>query len=164
MPEFWQSVLPVLTLIVMLVGLFGLLVPMFPGIFVIWLAALGFGVLHGFGGPGIWLFVGITLLMLVGETIDNVLMGIGARKGGAACSSILFGFLAGVVGTLIFPPVGGLIAAPLTVLLLEYWRSRDWKKARSALGGLALGWGLSFVARLGIGVVMIGLWGIWAVK
>ena len=41
MPEWLGMPLFVLTLVIMLVGLFGLAVPVFPGIEVIWLAALG---------------------------------------------------------------------------------------------------------------------------
>lgn len=151
-----------LTLFIMLVGLVGLIIPIFPGMVVIWLAALGYGVVTGFGTLGIVIFVFTTLLMIVGVTIDNVMMGAGARKGGASWKTILVGLIAGVIGTFVFPPIGGLIAAPVAILLMEYWRERDWQRAWRAMRGLALGWGLSFVVRFGIGVVMILLWFIWA--
>jgi uncharacterized protein YqgC (DUF456 family) len=151
-----------LTLFFMLVGLVGLIVPLFPGMLVMWLAALGYGVVVGFDTLGVILFVLITLGMLVGVTIDNVMMGAGARKGGASWVSIILGLIAGVVGTFVFPPVGGLIAAPLVILLLEYLRSRDVEKAWTATRGLAVGWGLSFLVRFGIGLVMIALWLVWA--
>lgn len=153
-----------LTLFVMLVGLFGLIIPIFPGIIVIWLAALGYGIVTGFGTLGWVIFAILTVLMLVGVTVDNVLMGAGARRGGASWGSILVGLLAGVVGTFLFPPVGGLIAAPAAVLLLEYLRGRDWERAWQATRGLAMGWGLSFLVRFGIGAVMIGAWLIWAFR
>jgi hypothetical protein len=55
-----------------------------------------------------------------------------------------------------------LIAAPLTVLLLEYLRKRDFKQAYLAVRGLAIGWGLTFFLRFGVGVLMILMWLIWA--
>jgi uncharacterized protein len=151
-----------ITLFVMLIGLFGTLIPMFPGVVVIWLAALGYGILSGFNLFGVIMFIVITLLMIAGVTVDNVLMGVGARKGGASWWSIFAAIAAGIFGTLLFPPIGGLIAAPLAVLLVEFGRVRDWRKARNAFGGLALGWGLSYAAKFGIGVVMISFWGFWA--
>jgi uncharacterized protein len=151
-----------LTIFVMLIGLFGLIVPMFPGIAVIWAAALGYGLLTGFPTLGIVMMVLISLLMISGVTVDNVMMGIGARKGGASWWSLVAAMVAGLVGTLLWPPVGGLIAAPLSVLLIEYLRARDIKKAFNAMGGMAAGWGLSFVARFLIGVFMIACWAIWA--
>jgi uncharacterized protein YqgC (DUF456 family) len=72
--------------------------------------------------------------------------------------------LAGILGTIIFPPLGGLIATPLVVLLLEYLRQRDFKKALASLRGIAVGWGASFVVRFFIGLAMIGIWLLWSLK
>ncbi len=148
----------------MLVGLLGLIVPVYPGIVIMWLATLGYGIASGFTPLGAGLFVVITILMLVGTIIDNVLMGAGARQGGATWLSIGVALVAGILGTILWPPIGGIIAAPLGVLLLEYARTSDIKKAWQALHGLASGWGLSFVVRLGIGVVMMILWWVWVWK
>jgi uncharacterized protein YqgC (DUF456 family) len=150
-----------ITIFAMLVGLLGLLVPLFPGIVVIWLAALGYGVVVGFNTAGVILFVVITILMLAGTTVDNVLIGVGARQGGASWLSLVVALVAGIAGTLLYPPIGGLIATPLAVLLVEFVRSRDWRKTWIAVRGLAVGWGLSYVVRFLIGVVMILFWGIW---
>jgi hypothetical protein len=72
--------------------------------------------------------------------------------------------VAGIAGTILFPPIGGLIAAPLVILLLEYRRQRDIHKALLTLRGLAIGWGSAFVVRFFIGVAMIGLWLVWALN
>ncbi len=148
----------------MLAGLIGLVVPVFPGLLVMWLAALGYGIVTRFETVGIIVFIILTILMLVGSTVDNLIIGAGARKGGAAWLSIGVALAAGVIFTLIFPPIGGIIAAPLAVLLLEYYRLRDWQKAWQALKGLATGWGLAYFVRLGIGIVMMVLWWLWALN
>ena len=162
MPAWLSASILTITLVIMAIGLFGLIVPIFPGITVIWLAALGYGVVTGFNTLAWVMFGVITVLMIVGVTIDNVLMGARAHKEGAAWSSLALGMLAGVLGTIFLPPVGGILAAPLAVLLLEYLRQRDINKALLTLRGLVIGWGLSFVVRFFIGVVMIGLWLLWA--
>jgi hypothetical protein len=164
MPAWLDASIFWVTLIVMAVGLFGLIVPVFPGITVIWLAALGYGVVIGFSTLGWVLFAVITVLLIVGVTIDNVLMGAKARKEGAAWSSLALGWLAGILGTIFFPPLGGIIAAPLVVLLLEYLRQHDFNKALASLRGLAIGWGASFVVRFFIGLAMIGIWLVWALN
>jgi hypothetical protein len=154
-----------ITLLVMLIGLIGLVIPMIPGITIIWLAALGYGVIRFYSGLAGWLdwvILGmISVLMVAGVTVDNLLMGAGAKQGGASWASLGLGAIAGLIGTLVFPPFGGLIAAPLIILLYEYSRHRDWQKAFTALRGLAAGWGLAFVIRFGLGVLMIILWVIW---
>lgn len=164
MPDWLNTSIIFITQLVLLVGLFGLIVPIFPGLVVMWLAILGYGVITGFGTLGIVLFIIITLLMIAGSIADNIMMGAGARKGGASWLAIGVAIVAGVVGTIILPPIGGLIAAPLGVFLLELARYREFKKAWGAFLGLATGWGLSFFVRFGIGVLIILLWWLWVWK
>jgi uncharacterized protein YqgC (DUF456 family) len=154
MPAWLSASILAITLLVMIVGLFGLIVPIFPGIIVIWLAALGYGLVTGFTTVG-WIIFGVnTVLMLIGVTIDNVLMSAKAHKEGA---------VGGVLGTILFPPIGGILAAPLVVLLLEYLRQRDIHNALRTVRGLLIGWGASFIVRFFIGLMMIGIWLAWVV-
>lgn len=153
-----------LVLVSMLVGLFGLAVPVFPGIAVIWLAALGYGIAQGFGALGGWMFALITVLMIAGSLVDNLLAWAGARRGGASWQNMLIGLVAGILGMAFLPPIGGLLTAPLAILLLEYLRRRDWSVAFAALRGMAVGWGLAFIIRFGMGVGMIVLWLVWALS
>jgi hypothetical protein len=89
-------------------------------------------------------------------------MGAKAREKGASWGSIILALIAGVVGTMVFPPIGGLLAAPLALFLMEFQRLRDADEAMAVVKALLIGWGLAFVVRFGIGVVMFGLWGLWA--
>ena len=164
MPAWLTTTIFWTTLVIMLVGLFGLIVPIFPGIAVIWLAALGYGVTTGFTTLGWVLFTVITVLFIIGAVIDNVLMNAKAYKAGAAWSSLALAVLAGILGTILFPPLGGLIAAPVVLFLVEYIRQRDFKSAFNTLRGLAIGWGSGFVVRVLIGAAMIGVWLVWAIN
>jgi len=164
MPEWLNKVIFALTQIIMLVGLFGLIIPIYPGTVVMWLASLGYGVVTGFTPLGIGLFVVITLLMLFSTIVDNLMMGAGARKGGASWLTIGVALAAGVIGTIIWPPLGGFIAMPLGVLLLELIRTKDIRKAWDSLRGLATGWGISSIIKLGIGFIIMVLWWIWVWK
>jgi uncharacterized protein YqgC (DUF456 family) len=151
-----------ITLVLMLMGLFGLIIPLFPGIAIIWFAAVLYAMVTGFTPLGLILLIVITLLFIGGEIADNLLMAAKARKEGAAWSSLGLGMLAGTLATIFLTPIGGIIAGPLVVFLLEYYHHRDAKKALTALKGLAIGWGMAFVVRFLIGLVMIGLWLVWA--
>jgi hypothetical protein len=161
MPQWLHISLFTLVQIFMFIGLFGMLVPFFPGLVIMWLAALGWGIADGFSTWGIVLFALITVLMLFGGLVDNILMAAGARKGGSAWVTILIALFAGVAGTIVFPPFGGIIAAPLAIFLFEYIRIKDLRKAFKAFAGLTAGWGLSFLAKFAIGVVMMLLWWLW---
>lgn len=162
MPTWIEPTITILTVLTMLVGLFGLIVPIFPGNVVMWLAALAYGLVFGFGKLGGIMFAIITLLMLAAVSADNILMGAKAREKGADWGSIILALTAGVVGTMLFPPIGGLIAAPLALYLAELQLLGNAQEAIAVVKALMTGWGLAFLVRFGIGVVMFSLWGIWA--
>ena len=162
MPAWAEALAFWLTLLIMLMGLVLLIIPIFPGITVIWAAALLYGIVTGFDTLGIVMFILITLGMIAGISADNILMGAGARRGGASWLTIGVALVAGIVGTILFPPIGGFIAIPIAIFLLELVRIREWRGAWRATRGLALGWGLSFLVRFGIGLLMISAWLIWA--
>ncbi|MCD6402035.1 MAG: DUF456 domain-containing protein [Anaerolineales bacterium] len=162
MPAWLESVITGFTILTMLVGLFGLIVPIFPGNVVIWLAALIYGVVTSFNTLGWWMFGLITILMIIAVFADNVLMGAKARAHGAAWYTIFLALLGGVIGTFAFPPIGGVIASPVILFGLEYLRLKDQEQAFRITRGLIFGWGLSFLVRFGLGLVMVTLWAIWA--
>jgi len=161
-PLWLETTIIILTVLTMSFGLLGLIIPIFPGNVVMWLATLVYGLVFGFGRLGGIIFTIITLLMLAAVAADNVLMGAKAREKGADWGSIILALIAGVIGTMIFPPIGGIIAAPLVLYLAELQRRRDAEEAKAVVKALLTGWGLAFVVRFGLGVVMFGLWGIWA--
>ena len=76
-----QALIEVLTLFVLLFGLIGLIVPVFPGLTVMWLGTLVYALLENSAGLMTrwdWFLFGIiTLLMLIGNVVDNLII---ARK------------------------------------------------------------------------------------
>jgi uncharacterized protein len=162
LPPWLETTIHILTFLTMLVGLFGLIIPIFPGNVVMWLAALVYGLVFGFGRLGGIIFAIITLLMFAAVLADNILMGAKAREKGAGWSSIIMALIAGIIGTIVLPPIGGIIAAPLVLYLMEMQRLKDSEEAIMVVKALLIGWGMAFVVRFGIGVVMFALWGIWA--
>lgn len=163
MPVWLEITINILTTLTMLFGLFGLIVPIFPGNVVMWIAALIYGLIFGFGKLGGILFAIITILMVIAALADNVLMGAKAREKGADWGSIIMALVAGIIGTLMLPPIGGLIAAPLVLFLMERNRLGSSDEAKAVTKALMIGWGLAFIVRFGLGVVMFSLWGAWAI-
>jgi len=104
----------------------------------------------------------MTILMIVGNLIDNVLIGASAKQKGASWWSIGAALIGAIIGSIVFPPLGGLIFAMVALFLVEYFRIRDWRKALDSTGSMAMGCGWAVVARLAIGAMMIGLWLLWA--
>lgn len=158
------AALQIVVALVMLVSLIALIIPGVPGITFIWLAAFVYGLVVGFEKPA-GVFMGIiTGLMLLGNVVDNLLMGAGARKGGAPWITTLATVLAAVIGSLAFPPFGGVIAAAVVIFVLEIIRLKDSKIALKSTGEMLKGFGCSFLVRFLIGMIMIGLWIAWLVQ
>jgi uncharacterized protein len=146
----------------MLVGLLGLIIPVYPGLNIIWIAALIYAIIDGFMWPAWLYFAFITLLMLVGNLADNYFIGARARKTGASWLAIAVGYIAGIAGTFIIPLLGGLVFSILGVLIVEMIQKKDWKIAWVITKEMALGFGWAVVVRIGIGAIMISIWLVWA--
>ena len=162
MPAWLQISIEVLTLTFMLFGLAGLVIPVVPGLVIIWVAALGYGIASGFGTLGWIMFIIMTLLMIGGSVIDNVLMGTQARQSGASWVSIAAALVFGLAGNFVLPVIGGLIAALLALFIAEWIRRKNWRESLKSVGGMAWGCGWAVVVRFIMGTAMIGLWMIWA--
>lgn len=156
-----SSAFHLVILAVMLLGLIGVIIPVLPGLTIIWAAALVYGLVDGFTWQSGVLFGGMTLLMLAGNLLDNLIIGAGARKEGASWGSLAVALVLGIAGSLIFPPFGGLIAALLGIFGFEFYRLRDWRKAAQSTRGLATGCGWSALTRGAIAALMIGMWLLW---
>lgn len=145
----------------MLAGWLGLLIVVVPGLVIIWSAALVYGLAVGFNTVGWVLFAIMTVLMIAGSVIDNILIGASAKQKGASWWSIAAALVGAIIGTIVLPPLGGLLFAMIALFIVEYLRVKDLRKALTTTGSMAVGCGWAVVARLGIGAVMIGLWLIW---
>jgi uncharacterized protein YqgC (DUF456 family) len=161
-----QVLLETLTLFVLLVGLFGLIVPVFPGLTIMWLAALVYALIQNarglMNGWDWFLLVVMTLLMIAGNIVDNVIIAAKMRDKYIPWSSILLAFAASIITSIFLTPVIGVLAAPAALLIIEYIRLRDRRKAFDSTKTYVIGAGWAFLARFGIGVLMVGVWMLWA--
>ena len=163
---FLQAILEVLTLFALIVGLLGLVVPIFPGLVVMWLGTLVYALLQNAAGNMTswkWVIFGIiTLLMIVGSVADNLIIARKMRDKYVPWSSILFAFAASLVASIFFTALIGLAAAPVGLYLAESRRLKNSDAAIESTKAYMIGWGWAFGARFVIGLVMIAFWMIWA--
>ena len=166
LPFLLQIALETFTLFVLLVGLFGLIVPVFPGLTIMWLATLVYALIKNSAdkmtGWDWFAFVLITLLMIGGNIADNIIIARKMRDHYIPWSSILLAFAAGIVASLFFTPLIGLVAAPLGLFLAELRRLKNRDEAISSTKAYMIGWGWAFGARFIIGLAITGLWMLWA--
>ena len=165
--EFWfQVMIETITLFVLLAGLAGLLIPVFPGLTIMWLGTLVYALVQAGMDKMNWvdwlLFVLITLLMIGGNIVDNIIIAKHVRDKNVPWASIIWAFAAGIILSLFFTPIAGMIASPVGLYLAEWYRLKDKQAAFSNTQAWMTGWGWSLAARIGIGVIMILFWALWA--
>lgn len=151
-----------LAAIIMVVGLCGVVVPILPGLALIWITALIYGFVVGFETIGI-----AAMIVLTGLLVASIVKGfIVPRRTAAASGASGWAQLGGVVGAIfgffIIPVIGVIVGALVGVLVVEFLIKGNWAEAWTATKGAAKGFGLSALIDFGLGLMMIGFWSIWA--
>jgi uncharacterized protein len=143
--------------LVIAVGLVGVLIPVLPGLLLVW-GAVAVWSLEESSGTG-WAVLGVVTVLLVAGTVAKyVLPGRRLRQAGVPWWSTAVGGLLGLVGFFVIPVLGLLIGFVLGVYLAERARlpSHDaaWQSTRHALA--AAGW--SMLIELAAGIAMTLVW------
>ena len=152
----------VLALLIMLIGLIGTIVPAIPGTILILLGAFLYALADGFQAVGWPTLIVLGLLTIVATTADIWASTAGAKMSGASGWSIVSGSIGGLVGLVLLSLPGAIIGAVAGVLLTEVIRVGDWNKALKAGRGWLIGWAISTVVQLGIGLIMVTIF-VWQV-
>lgn len=152
-----------LFLLLFLICLFGLVIPIFPGLQLMWggmLIRLILEVVFLKGQFNWVLFTIITILMVIGTVVDNVILTIKLRKAETPWFSILGSYLVGFISGVFLTPLIALITPPLALLMFETIRLKEIKTAMVSVREWLFSVGWIFVIRFGIGILMISAWGI----
>lgn len=147
-------------IILFIMGVIGIIVPLLPGILLIWGGVLFYAAtIDHFSLISPWLFALITLIALAAGTADLWLSLFGAKKTGASWTTLLLGVAGAIVGTFLIaiPLLGTLIGYAAGILIGEFLRLHDFRAAvRASVGGV-IGWGVGTALQLVGGLLIIGL-------
>ena len=165
----WSALAFGTAIALMSVGLLGVLLPAIPGVGLMWVVILVYAIVERFATIDPLSFAVLTLLGLLGATSDLWLSLLGAKVGGASVWSTLSSLAGALLGGTVGLFFGGVGAAPgmiiggiLGVLLNEYRERRAWEPAWKATVGLMLGFTLSSVLQILIGIAMLAIF-VWQV-
>ena len=152
--EFLQSFAFGITIVFLTIGIIGTIVPLIPGVFIIWLAIFGHAILTGFEFISTGSLLWISLIALVTGTSDIWMSYLGAKKGGASKEALLYGTGGAILGTFLLPLLGTIVGYAAGLLYGEYKKHGDWETAKKAgLGGIA-GWGIATAVQFIGGILM----------
>jgi len=157
-----SSLVPVLA-VVMAVGAVGTVVPLLPGLALIWGAGLVYGLDEGFGGVGVAAFAVMTALA-VGATVAGwVVPHRRASGAGASRRSVWLGIVAAIVGFFVVPVVGLPLGGVLGIYVGEHLRTRDAAAAWATTRATIIGFGVAALVQLAAALAMIAVWVVWVV-
>lgn len=158
----WDDPWLIVALVLMFIGLLGVILPLVPGIVLVYLAALLYAFIEGFVRIGPITLAALTVLAVVGVTADLWVTSLGAKVGGASVWALLGGLGLGLVGFIFFSLPGAIVGSIAGVIAVEMWRIGDWQKVLKSGAGWFIGWLLSTVVQLSIALIMIAIF-LWQV-
>lgn len=147
----------ILTLILMLFGLIGSVLPVIPGIPIIWAAAFLYGLLTGFEQIGfnyLFIFGLLTLLSLILDWIAGLY---GAKKMGASKWGIVGAFVGMIVGLFVGALPGMIIGPFVGAVAFELIAGKASVAALKAGFGTFIGFVAGVIVKLVLAAVMIGV-------
>jgi uncharacterized protein YqgC (DUF456 family) len=144
--------------LVMVIGLVGVVVPVLPGLFLVWVAGVAWAWLDG-GGAVRWsIAAALTALLIAGTALKYVLPARSATVAGTPRSTLLLGAVGAVVGFFVLPFLGFVIGGVGVVFLVELSRLGTavaaWRSTRAVLVGVGIG----LLVELSAAVLMVGVW------
>lgn len=153
-----EPVVAILAMAVMLIGLAGTILPVLPGLSLIWLAAIGSMVVSGWSA-GAWVTAAVVTTLFVGaEIAQYALPARAGRVSGAPRSSLAAGAALGAVGFFVIPVVGFLVGGVAGIYLAERSRlgshPQAWITTRAVLRNV----GIAVVIHVVAGILMVATW------
>ncbi len=152
----------VVTGLLMLVGLVGIVLPVLPGLLLVWLATA----LWAFDHPNHWAWVVFGLCGVAyaaGLVTKYLVPGRRLKDAGVRTTTLFLAVVLAVVGFFVIPVLGAPIGFVLGVFLVELGRKRDrrvaWRSTVHAVTAVMTSIGIELVA----GFAIVGLWilGVW---
>ncbi|MBA2768889.1 MAG: DUF456 domain-containing protein [Sporichthyaceae bacterium] len=142
----------------MLVGVVGTVIPVLPGLLLVWGAGVGWAWLDGWGPARVTVAVALTVLLVLGTIAKYALPARSATGAGAPRRTLLLGALGAVVGFFVIPVVGLLVGGVGAVYLAELSRlgraDLAWRSTKATLIGVGIG----VLVEVATSLVMVGVW------
>ncbi len=152
-PMIWT----VVSWVLIIAGLAGIILPVLPGVLLIFAGMLVYGYAGDFEVISTGFLLWMLLLTLASYALDSMAGLIGARRSGATRAGTIGAFLGGIAGLFLFPPYGLLLGPALGALLGELLAGNQKEQAARASLGTIMGMLAGTVLKLTIGVSMIFL-------
>ncbi len=157
-----EAVLDVIFVLIMIFGIISILFSL-PGNVIILAAALLYGFLTDFKELGLSQYIILSIILIIGETVENLAAAIGAKKYGASGAGMVGSIIGGIIGAILGATfLLGLGAIPgvfigvfVGAVVTEVFKGKKLREAVRA--GVGAFWGRAFgiLVKIIAGLTMI---------
>ena len=150
-PQLWLVALAIA------VGIAGVIVPVVPGIVLVWGAVLVWALVERSGAG--WLVLAVaTAITVASQVAKYVVPGRRLKESGVPTRTLLIAGAAGVVGFFVIPVVGLVVGFVLAVYCVEWRRLGNAGAARASTIAALKAAGLSMLIELAAGLAIAVVW------
>lgn len=143
--------------IVIVIGIFGSIIQIIPGVLIVLGAILVWAILTG-GVAAWWIFALSALVVVAGMVLKYVIAGRHLQKSSVSNVSVVIGLIIGIIGFFLIPVLGLPLGFIAGVFVCEYVRERNpqlaWKSTIVALKAT----GITILVELGAALIATALW------
>ncbi len=147
----------IIALLIMLLGLFGSILPLIPGPPIVWLGALFYGWSTDFQtiGWGTLLLLGV--IGVAAATSDIWMGALGNRSSGESLLTTVLSLIGGIIGLFLFALPGMLIGSIIGVLLPNWRRWREQGYIFNVSWRVVKSWVVGTLVQTGLSLAMIAI-------
>jgi uncharacterized protein YqgC (DUF456 family) len=153
-----------LTAGVIVIGVVGTIVPLLPGLALVWVAALAWGFLTSFGTAGVVAMMTITLLFAAGIYLGLRIPQKSAAAQGLSIRGTIFGVALAIGVGIVIPVIGIPLGFVLGVWILRIAETGNARAAFDSALATTAALVRASAAQFGIGVAMGTVWLLWALS
>ncbi|WP_261565955.1 DUF456 domain-containing protein [Frankia gtarii] len=144
----------------MAVGLVGIVLPVLPGLVLVWGAGLWWVIADG-GGVGRWIVLALmSALFVIGALTKYVLPARATAGRGVPWQSLVVGVVCAIVGFFVLPVVGLLVGGVFGIYVAELIRLGDFRTAGGTTWAAIVAFGIGVLVELVAGVAMAAVWAV----
>ncbi|HKJ12114.1 MAG TPA: DUF456 domain-containing protein [Ornithinimicrobium sp.] len=152
-----MTAIAVISALLMLVGIVGIVVPVLPGLFFVWLGVLLWSVSET-SATGWAVLSAVTVVGAAGIVLQYLIPGQRMRAAGVKTSTMVAGVVVAILCGIAVPVVGAVVGFPLGIYAVQRVRRHEhqaaWRSTVSALRAI----GLNILIELATALVIVAIW------
>jgi len=150
-----MDIMQAVLILVLFIGFFGTMIPMVPGIGLMFGAILLYGFYDGWSLYSPFFAIVAAVCAIICSAIDYLASAFGAKKFGAGKHGVIGSLVGGVLGFVFFNFFGLILGSVIGLVAVEYYEKKDLQQSTKAAAGVLIGSVVGIVLQAVIAVILL---------